>query len=472
MILKMMQWMWLIIVCIAHLQDASTDNDTTTEVVPASEYYVELQTDVVGNDTEAVYVTAESDDVDTSVHDVTTSGAPSLSTLVHVEHTLINDTQSGNKTLVLVKDNDSKSQEKSTGLESSKNESTDLSGYTLTIEPLTTLQTEIVTSYATETELQTVNTHQEELISTLESVTTTLHPSSSVTPISKTLDSSVVTSPSTNSSTAGANGRGDVTEDLVASLVSNTNSSSYRAATITSTSSVPKDSLLTTPSTSTITYPTSTQTPPTTERLTWTEKTSPTEVKTVKTYETVSKEYEIRTTADLPVKHATPELFEESPPGASTLQVTEEVTDEDGYDEEYSDSVETEYERSLRTRRVINHAALWITIGFVVVLVSYITALVIYNRTRPDWQDSLRPYSRFENEPENLPEYDDNNMEYDNYGVTDDFPQHENRRDFSQSVDPRDFPPCDGGEQEYLLYEDPTYIDQATCTDFSYHDEC
>ncbi len=37
---------------------------------------------------------------------------------------------------------------------------------------------------------------------------------------------------------------------------------------------------------------------------------------------------------------------------------------------------------------------------------------------RPDWQDSLRPYSRFENEPEDQPEYDDNNMEYDNFGVS------------------------------------------------------
>ncbi len=213
---------------------------------------MEIQTDV-GNYTEAVDVTAEPDDVGTGLRDVT-SEAPSLSTLVHVEHVVINDTQSGNETLVLVKSNDSKSERKSIGVESSRNDSTELSAHTLTIAPLTTIQTEIVTTYATETELQTLNAQQEELFPTLESVSSALHPSSSVIPTSKSLvDSSTVNSSSTSSSTAGAVGRSDAAEDLAASLVSKTNSSSSRAATFTSISSVPQDSLLTTPSSSTTT---------------------------------------------------------------------------------------------------------------------------------------------------------------------------------------------------------------------------
>ena len=45
-------------------------------------------------------------------------------------------------------------------------------------------------------------------------------------------------------------------------------------------------------------------------------------------------------------------------------------------------NLERNLDRGLQRRRYINHAALWITIGFVVVLVSYIMVLVIYNRTR------------------------------------------------------------------------------------------
>ncbi|XP_072025108.1 uncharacterized protein [Amphiura filiformis] len=54
--------------------------------------------------------------------------------------------------------------------------------------------------------------------------------------------------------------------------------------------------------------------------------------------------------------------------------------------------------RAMQRRKNINHAALWITIGFVVVLVSYIAVLVIYNRNRPEWQPSLQEYQRFEEE--------------------------------------------------------------------------
>ncbi|XP_038079241.1 cell wall protein DAN4-like [Patiria miniata] len=156
-----------------------------------------------------------------------------------------------------------------------------------------------------------------------------------------------------------------------------------------------------------------------------------------------------------------------------TQRVTEKLTtttdDRDDVEDETDSHEETAYERSLRTRRVINHAALWITIGFVVVLVSYITVLVIYNRMRPEWQDPQHPYSRFENESDDFPDSNENNMDCENQGLIEDNSERENRRDFSQCVDPRDFPPCEGSH-EYLLYEDPTVMDENACEDFSYRD--
>ncbi|XP_022090102.1 uncharacterized protein LOC110978985 isoform X2 [Acanthaster planci] len=132
-----------------------------------------------------------------------------------------------------------------------------------------------------------------------------------------------------------------------------------------------------------------------------------------------SKNYELETA--LPVAKTTSSDFLTSLAKATTStsrtqKVTEELTtadDRDSGDEE-STHEETAYELSLRTRRVINHAALWITIGFVVVLVSYITVLVIYNRMRPDWQDSPHPYSRFENEPDDFQDSNENDMYFEN----------------------------------------------------------
>ncbi|XP_041480388.1 uncharacterized protein LOC121427881 [Lytechinus variegatus] len=49
----------------------------------------------------------------------------------------------------------------------------------------------------------------------------------------------------------------------------------------------------------------------------------------------------------------------------------------------------------LVTEANINHAALWITVAFVAVLLVYITVLIIYNAKKRDWHQSLPPYTRF-----------------------------------------------------------------------------
>ncbi|KAJ8021508.1 hypothetical protein HOLleu_38740 [Holothuria leucospilota] len=61
---------------------------------------------------------------------------------------------------------------------------------------------------------------------------------------------------------------------------------------------------------------------------------------------------------------------------------------------------QTYYERSPEyiQRQTINHAAIWITVGFVAILLTYILALFIHEKGRSEWRMATQDYSRFENE--------------------------------------------------------------------------
>ena len=296
---------------------------TPTEVVPSSEYYVEIQTEVITKYTEVVDVTAESDDVNESsvFQDSAKTEVSVPSTVVHEDDVVNNKTRFENKTL------------KRSGMipaysDSRENETlTNQTGRPLTVKPSTTLQSVILSTHATETEAPTNKTLQEDLSTTLESVGSTTHLSSSSTPTSKPLNegktvSSYVSSRA-NLSATGALQSKNVTENLLPSLTnsSSSNETARNSTTkITSTSSVPQSRLLTTPHSSETTY----------FRETSTERTSTFEVTSGKLSEFVTEDYKRQTTTELPVKHGTPDFVATGTEAiqnvASARPVTEDVT--------------------------------------------------------------------------------------------------------------------------------------------------
>lgn len=84
---------------------------------------------------------------------------------------------------------------------------------------------------------------------------------------------------------------------------------------------------------------------------------------------------------------------------STSSEVSKKQDFEDGNDHENGEIPEAPVHRhrneGLVTEANINHAALWITVAFVAVLLVYITVLIIYNAKKRDWHQSLPPYTRF-----------------------------------------------------------------------------